>query len=158
MRYRRLVFQLSSICLIFKKSKQFILQYFLFNILNLQTKSKTRLKHILVLLARIFAIICLVSHFHPYIPVIKNKTFDAKNQVVAMYIDNSFSMMSEGFQTVICWKMPSTEPRKLLLLYRQIQGLLFKITIINRKIVSFKIKKLLLKWLNPYQFRHEPSQ
>jgi hypothetical protein len=57
-----------------------------------ESKNKSRLKQLLILIARILTIIFLVFAFaQPYIPT----TTDAKkqpNQVVAIYIDNSFSM------------------------------------------------------------------
>ena len=62
-----------------------------------ETVSKTRLKHLLVLLARILSIITLVLAFA--MPFIPNKLYHAiskGNTVVAIYIDNSFSMMGES--------------------------------------------------------------
>lgn len=57
-----------------------------------ESKNKSRLKQLLILIARILTIISLVFAFaQPYIPT----TADAKkqpNQVVGIYIDNSFSM------------------------------------------------------------------
>lgn len=57
-----------------------------------ESKNKSRLKQILILIARILAIIFLVFAFaQPYIPT----TNDAKkqpNQIIGIYIDNSFSM------------------------------------------------------------------
>ncbi|HSH20466.1 MAG TPA: BatA domain-containing protein, partial [Draconibacterium sp.] len=57
-----------------------------------ESKNKTRLKQILILIARILAIIFLVFAFaQPYIP----STTDTKkqpNQIIGIYIDNSFSM------------------------------------------------------------------
>ena len=65
--------------------------------INQQTKSKTKLKHILVLVSRILAVTCLVFAFsQPYIPVSKKQTSPRKGSVVSIYIDNSFSMSSEG--------------------------------------------------------------
>jgi len=62
-----------------------------------ETVSKTRLKHLLVLLARILAIISLVLAFAmPLIPNKLNQIVKKGNTIVAIYIDNSFSMMGEG--------------------------------------------------------------
>jgi hypothetical protein len=64
-----------------------------------ENQSQSRLKHLLVLCSRILAVIFLVLAFaQPFIP--KNKTnIEAGQQVVSLYIDNSFSMQglsSEG--------------------------------------------------------------
>ena len=68
---------------------------FLFNVAK-ETKSRNKLKHLLVLLARILAIICLVFAFsQPFIPA-KNKLSSNKKETIALYIDNSFSMNAEG--------------------------------------------------------------
>ena len=57
-----------------------------------QTRAKSQLKHLLVLASRILAISCLVLAFaQPYIPVEKNQKI-VKENVVSIYIDNSFSM------------------------------------------------------------------
>jgi len=57
-----------------------------------ESQKKSRLKQILILLARIFAISALVFAFaQPYIPL-NNEVQNNANQVVAVYIDNSFSM------------------------------------------------------------------
>ena len=57
-----------------------------------ESKKKSRLKQLLILLARILTIIFLVSAFsQPYIPI--NKEIQKQpNQIVGVYIDNSFSM------------------------------------------------------------------
>lgn len=57
-----------------------------------QTRAKSQLKHLLVLASRILAISFLVFAFaQPYIPVEKNLVV-VKENVVSIYIDNSFSM------------------------------------------------------------------
>ena len=61
-----------------------------------ETQAKSKLKHLLILLSRILAIVFLVFAFaQPYIPASDS---DAANQnnVVGIYIDNSFSMESVG--------------------------------------------------------------
>ena len=56
------------------------------------TQAKSRLKHFLVLAARILAITFLVFAFaQPYIPA-DNKKIIAGDKLVSIYIDNSFSM------------------------------------------------------------------
>jgi len=57
-----------------------------------QTRAKSQLKHLLVLASRILAIAFLVFAFaQPYIPVDKNQEV-VKENIVSIYIDNSFSM------------------------------------------------------------------
>ncbi|MFY9307735.1 MAG: BatA domain-containing protein [Bacteroidia bacterium] len=57
-----------------------------------ETQAKSKLKHLLVLAARILAILFLVFAFaQPYIPV-NNKKVAAGDKLVSVYIDNSFSM------------------------------------------------------------------
>lgn len=58
-----------------------------------QSKSKSRLREILVLIARCLAIACLVMAFAQ--PIIKDKNLNVVNtgaKAVSIYIDNSFSM------------------------------------------------------------------
>ncbi|MEZ4924269.1 MAG: BatA and WFA domain-containing protein [Crocinitomicaceae bacterium] len=58
------------------------------------SKSGTKLKHLLVLISRILAIICLVLAFaQPFIPL--DNTQSTEN-VTSIYIDNSYSMQAEG--------------------------------------------------------------
>lgn len=57
-----------------------------------QNSSKEKLKNLLILLSRILAVIFLVLAFaQPYIPAHNQKT-TALNNVVSIYIDNSYSM------------------------------------------------------------------
>ncbi len=68
---------------------------FLKNI-KLNTQSKSQLKHLLILLSRILAIIALVVAFaQPFIPATDSAT-KSNNQVVCLYVDNSFSMDAQG--------------------------------------------------------------
>jgi len=61
-----------------------------------QTKSRSQLKHLLILLLRILAISALVLAFaQPYWPA-KNKQKEAQERIVSVYIDNSFSMEADG--------------------------------------------------------------
>ena len=58
-----------------------------------QTQKSSVLRHLLVLLCRILAILCLVFAFaQPYIPLSNNKKVIQKNNLVSIYVDNSFSM------------------------------------------------------------------
>lgn len=57
-----------------------------------ESRNKRQLKHLLMLMARILTIICLVFAFaQPYIPL-ENHQRSTENQIVTVYIDNSFSM------------------------------------------------------------------
>ncbi len=61
-----------------------------------ESKKKSQLKQLLILIARLLAITSLVIAFsRPYIPLTK-KTSSAAQQVVAIYIDNTFSMKAES--------------------------------------------------------------
>lgn len=62
---------------------------------QLETKSKSKLKHLIILALRLLAITALVLAFcQPYIPV--NKEQIHSDNVVSIYIDNSHSMDSKG--------------------------------------------------------------
>ncbi|MBK7855541.1 MAG: BatA domain-containing protein [Bacteroidetes bacterium] len=61
-----------------------------------ETNSRSRLKHLLVLLMRILAVAFLVFAFaQPFIPAQK-QTMAVGQNVISIYLDNSFSMMSES--------------------------------------------------------------
>lgn len=63
--------------------------------LNQQTQSRSRLKHLLVLIARCLAVLFIVMAFaQPYIPVGTQKI--RSSSTVCVYIDNSFSMNALG--------------------------------------------------------------
>ena len=58
------------------------------------SRSGVKLKHLLVLISRILAIICLVTAFaQPFIPL--EESANTEN-VTSIYIDNSYSMQAEG--------------------------------------------------------------
>lgn len=64
--------------------------------LEQETNSKNRIKHFLVLITRILIISLLVIAFaRPYIPAAENE-IDHQNYITAIYLDNSFSMETEG--------------------------------------------------------------
>ncbi len=64
---------------------------------KLETRKQSRLKHLLVLLFRILAIICLVLAFaQPFIPLSNQSVNPKAINYVSVYVDNSFSMQSEG--------------------------------------------------------------
>lgn len=61
-----------------------------------QTKSTQKLKHLLVLIARLLAFSALILAFaQPYLPVADNAK-SGGNPVLAIYLDNSFSMTLKG--------------------------------------------------------------
>lgn len=61
-----------------------------------QTKSTKKLKHLLLLFLRLFALACLIFAFaQPFIPVESSSESGGK-PVLAIYIDNSFSMTAKG--------------------------------------------------------------
>lgn len=61
-----------------------------------ESKKKSQLKQLLILISRLLVIASLVFAFsRPYIPL-SNRSSNAARQVVAIYIDNSFSMKAEG--------------------------------------------------------------
>ena len=63
-----------------------------------ESKRKSKLKQLLILIARILVITCLVIAFaQPYIPL-NNREHRNVGQAVAVYIDNSFSMNARGEQ------------------------------------------------------------
>ena len=62
---------------------------------EIETKSRNKLKNLLILLSRILTIAFLVLAFaRPVIPTGKNP--DLNSNSIVVYIDNSFSMGSEG--------------------------------------------------------------
>jgi hypothetical protein len=61
--------------------------------LQQESKSKSRLKELLILISRCFAIACLVLAFcQPVIPIEKNAAFKPGAAALSIYLDNSFSM------------------------------------------------------------------
>lgn len=61
-----------------------------------ETQKKSVLKHLLVLLARIMAIVFLVMAFaRPYIPAAEEMVITDRD-FISFYVDNSFSMQAEG--------------------------------------------------------------
>ena len=66
-----------------------------------ESKKKSRLKYILILISRILAISFLVIAFsQPYIPLTERGK-QRSRQAVAIYIDNSFSMRLEGEKGIL---------------------------------------------------------
>ncbi|MDX2003502.1 MAG: BatA domain-containing protein [Chitinophagales bacterium] len=62
-----------------------------------ESSSRSRLKHLLVLAARILALLFLVLAFaQPYIPVAQAGVKKEGSRAISVYIDNSFSMSAEN--------------------------------------------------------------
>ena len=60
-----------------------------------QTKSQSKIKHLLILLSRILAISALVFAFaQPFIPSGESK--ETGKEIIGIYVDNSFSMQAES--------------------------------------------------------------
>jgi hypothetical protein len=60
-----------------------------------ETQNKSKIKHLLILLARMLAITCLVFAFaQPYLPS-GNANLQVGDKAISIYIDNSFSMEAE---------------------------------------------------------------
>jgi len=58
-----------------------------------ETKKKSKIKHLLILLCRILAIVCLVFAFaRPFIPVDQSLINQGAANAVSIFIDNSFSL------------------------------------------------------------------
>ncbi len=67
--------------------------------LQLESKSRSRLKELLILLARCLAIVALVLAFaRPFFPASSAYTAKGGTRVAAIYVDNSFSMENVGRQ------------------------------------------------------------
>jgi len=65
--------------------------------LKLETQKQSRLKHLIVLLLRMLAIACLVLAFaQPYLPAGTAMINPESQNLVSIYIDNSFSMQAES--------------------------------------------------------------
>ncbi|MCD4746287.1 MAG: BatA domain-containing protein [Bacteroidales bacterium] len=65
--------------------------------LKQKTRKHSQLRHLLILLLRILAIICLVFAFaQPYIPLSENKIKQEAQNAISIYIDNSFSLEAES--------------------------------------------------------------
>lgn len=63
--------------------------------LKLETRRQSRLKHLLVLIARILAVAALVFAFaRPFIPVDENVIRSQEQSSISIYVDNSFSMQA----------------------------------------------------------------
>jgi hypothetical protein len=64
-----------------------------------QTKKRSQLRHLIILLLRILAIACLAIAFsQPYIPSSQKKVKPDSRNAVSIYVDNSFSMEAIGLK------------------------------------------------------------
>lgn len=70
--------------------------------LKKETQKQSRLKHLLVLLARMLAVVALVLAFaRPFIPVEKTIIHAQERSSVSIYVDNSFSMQAESEEGIL---------------------------------------------------------
>ncbi len=70
--------------------------------LKQETQKQSRLKHLIVLLMRMLAIVMLVFVFaRPYIPVSENLIQPHKHNNISIYIDNSFSMQADSEKGIL---------------------------------------------------------
>jgi len=77
---------------IFFSNVQFLIAY------KQETQKQSKLKHLLILIARILTLIFLVFAFaQPYIPQ-KDKKISTNGNLISIYIDNSFSMEALSVQ------------------------------------------------------------
>ncbi|MDQ2180645.1 BatA domain-containing protein [Marinifilum sp. D714] len=61
--------------------------------LNTENKRKSKLKNLLVLLLRMLALACIIIAFaQPYIPISGKNLSNKNNELINIYLDNSFSM------------------------------------------------------------------
>ena len=68
----------------------------LLKIIKQESKKKSKLKQLVILLSRILAFACLVLAFsRPYIPT-GNKINNSAQQIIELYIDNTFSMKNKN--------------------------------------------------------------
>lgn len=66
-----------------------------------ETTSRSRLKHLLVLISRILAIVFLVMAFaQPYLPG-KEQSAETEIYAVSVFVDNSYSMATEGESEIL---------------------------------------------------------
>ena len=81
----------------FRKYKTFYFSSIIFlKNIDIETKSLRKIKHLLILISRILAILFLIITFsQPYLPI-KNENQQFSGNVISIYIDNSFSMSQLG--------------------------------------------------------------
>ncbi len=82
--------------------------------LQLESKSKSRLRELLVLLVRCLAIVCLVLGFsQPVIPGAKKSGIQTGANAISIYIDNSFSMENVNRQGPLL-ELAKTKAREIV--------------------------------------------
>ena len=82
-----------------------------------QTQSIKKVRNLLVLFARLLAITFLVLAFAQPFKPIDNRALDSSDQVIGIYIDNSFSMDNDGKQGPLI-EEAKTKARELVKSYR----------------------------------------
>ncbi len=82
-----------------------------------ETNSRSKLKHLLTLLARILAISFLVLAFaQPFVPKNKNAVISS-NKAISVFVDNSFSMESVGKEGILL-QQAQTKAKEIALAYK----------------------------------------
>ena len=81
-----------------------------------ETKSRSKIKHFLILFARLIALACLILAFaQPFIPLDENNKAQG-DRAISIYIDNSFSMQGESEEGQLL-EVAKNKARELLLAY-----------------------------------------
>lgn len=81
-----------------------------------ETKSRSKIKHFLILFARLIALACLILAFaQPFIPLDENNKAQG-DRAISIYIDNSFSMEGESEEGQLL-EVAKNKARELLLAY-----------------------------------------
>lgn len=83
-----------------------------------ETNSRSKLKHLLVLLSRILAVAFLVFAFaQPFIPQNKNAVISS-DKAISVFVDNSFSMEAVGKEGTLL-QQAQTKAREIALAFKQ---------------------------------------
>ncbi|MDP4953520.1 MAG: BatA and WFA domain-containing protein, partial [Flavobacteriales bacterium] len=81
-----------------------------------ETKSRSKIKHFLILFARLIALACLILAFaQPFIPLDENNKTQG-DRAISIYIDNSFSMEGESEEGQLL-EVAKNKARELLSAY-----------------------------------------
>ncbi|MFA6998802.1 MAG: BatA domain-containing protein [Victivallaceae bacterium] len=79
--------------------------------LSEETRRQSKLRHLIILLLRILAIVALTVAFAgPYIPADKQQTHTGKKKLVSIYLDNSFSMEMRDAENILLESAKSRIP------------------------------------------------
>lgn len=127
-----------------------------------QSRSQQRLRNLIILLFRILFILSLVFAFAQPVITNKNKTNSHSDKVVAIYIDNSFSMNQNGEKTSLLEESKSKAIAMVQSLSLQTRYILFYHGMefspsrllsseeVQKKINEINISPLTFKWSNVF--------